>query len=296
MQLADFAAAIHRPKSGFRWHPTSRGLFLAPQDTGGVYDPFIDAKGLFLDFAKLQADEASILAFADRYGDLLHPGANSLTTWADAIARLAHAVGLWKAIAAFRESGRKDKQCLAPYVEWGKRGIAGRVAPGKLYEPFPILATTSRLVLPPHGSLREGELLAPAEWLLFYIVNAHMRPLWENEPDRQIATVSILPDASHLLDFRVYLANLVDVLWVQFAFAIRGDKRFDECKVCHRSFEIKGKRTDRLFCSDACRVRAHRDRWKRVAELHRLGRGPKQISTEVGLTQKAVKQWLKEHQ
>lgn len=278
MFLTDFTSAIRRPKGGFRWIRRADLVLISDRD-GADYDPLREVEGLFRDFAKLQPDEAVVLSFAESYGDLLRTGPTTLKFWKDSIERLAYGVGLWEGILAYRESGRKDASCLAPYIRWEKGEI-----------------TAVRWLMVRRGEYKQGELWQPANDVLFSLLNWQMAPLWENQPNRQVATLEILPDSEHTLDFKVCITNLIDVLWLQFAFAVRGDERFGECKRCGRSFKLKGKRTDRLFCSNSCRVLSHRERWNRVAELHRLGRGLKQISTEVGLPQKAIKAWLQEHQ
>lgn len=276
MQLADFTAEIHRPSAGFRWLRQHDLVLAAAGRDGETYNPLVSAKGLFIDFAKLEPTDSAVLAFADRYGDLLRAGPTTLKFWKESIERLNYGVGLWQAIGQYRASGRKDASCLAPYIRWQKGEI-----------------TTAPWLMLRQRSYNQGELWQAANDVLFFLLNGQMAPLFENQPDRQVATLLVEPDRDHTLDFYVRLTNLLDVIWLQFAFAVRGDERFASCKECGASFKIKGKREDKMFCSDACRVRAHRGRWNKVDELYRLGRGAKEISSEVGLPIATIKKWLK---
>lgn len=62
----------------------------------------------------------------------------------------------------------------------------------------------------------------------------------------------------------VEAARTVDYIWLQFALAVLGRKRYKSCSVCAALFDVSasGKRRDRLTCSDRCRVKAMRERRK----------------------------------
>lgn len=56
--------------------------------------------------------------------------------------------------------------------------------------------------------------------------------------------------------------NLMAALLVQFALAVDGNENFRRCDQCTDWFPIAvaGRRPDRIYCSDACRMRAYRSR------------------------------------
>jgi hypothetical protein len=58
--------------------------------------------------------------------------------------------------------------------------------------------------------------------------------------------------------------NLLDALWTQFTLAIDGRQNFRPCAECRTWFqtETAGGRSDKEYCSDACRQRAYRKRKK----------------------------------
>lgn len=317
MLLSDFSAAIYVGDGGYRWADggpdtsaiaaqgirrksdltqeilNAANLHLIEQQpgTGRGYSPFRDSPGLFRDFAKLEPSPAAILAFADRHGPLITPppargdvSHGSLLWYQDSIARLSDAVALWECLTQCKAS--KDRSCLGRWIQW--KG-------GRLTWTWRVSHTASDSTVNATKDYSDGELIRPAEGLLFFLLQSHMHPRIQGQPERPIATVSITPHANHVVDFGISVNNLIDVLWLQFAFAVRGDKRFGECQACGGSFEIKGKRTSKVFCSTKCRMHAHRARWQKVAELHRLGKGPKAISKQVGIPEKAIKEWLKEN-
>jgi hypothetical protein len=57
-------------------------------------------------------------------------------------------------------------------------------------------------------------------------------------------------------------ATLAGALWLQFALAIDGDRDYRSCVTCGRFYELDPAvaRTNRIYCMDACRMRAYRQR------------------------------------
>jgi hypothetical protein len=56
--------------------------------------------------------------------------------------------------------------------------------------------------------------------------------------------------------------SLIGALWLQLAQTIAGSKQYKVCPVCGKLFEASrgANRSDRLYCTDACKARAYRDR------------------------------------
>jgi hypothetical protein len=87
--------------------------------------------------------------------------------------------------------------------------------------------------------------------------------------------------------------NLMAAIWLQFAQAIGGNKKFDRCAECQRPFEIGAEtRAGSKYCRSACRSKAYRNRIGRAKELHKQGRSSKQIPSLLGSDSKTVKGWL----
>lgn len=65
-------------------------------------------------------------------------------------------------------------------------------------------------------------------------------------------------------------ANLHQAMWLQLATAVRGGMEYEECAWCHLLFDVPIKRVGRprVYCSDACRMRALRARKAEARQLH----------------------------
>jgi hypothetical protein len=60
--------------------------------------------------------------------------------------------------------------------------------------------------------------------------------------------------------------DLQHALWLQLSLAIDGAQNFKPCVVCGAWFRLEagGSRSDKEYCTDACRMRAYRNRKKGV--------------------------------
>jgi hypothetical protein len=96
------------------------------------------------------------------------------------------------------------------------------------------------------------------------------------------------------LRVQVKSSCLWTALWLQFALAMAGDRRFQQCSGCDRWFELNPdvNRADKVWCSDACRVRATRRRREHVLRLHREGRTVREIVKQTGAKPESVKAWI----
>ncbi len=239
------------------------------------YAPLIMEPGLFRTFARTEPHEAAILAFANRYGTLggevrtmiaFAPDAKgshsrfawgeALNEWCNRILRMRNAVSLWDMVHNNRHEQLQrhitwtettvgycsdpdwtpGEQRAAPYVI-ENRMIAARDLPGGLFSAF-----------------ERGDVITPALYHLQHVINEHLQPgisprlLWDKT-------------GSELSMFFVP-SNLIGAMWLQFAEAVGGHKNYRECRQCGRWFELHPDvaRTNRLYCSPACRAKAYRAR------------------------------------
>jgi endogenous inhibitor of DNA gyrase (YacG/DUF329 family) len=67
------------------------------------------------------------------------------------------------------------------------------------------------------------------------------------------------------LEVHFWPRDLLSALWIQFGLAVSGQKQYRKCAWCGSAFEISPRvaRTNRLFCSNACKQADYRDRAKR---------------------------------
>jgi hypothetical protein len=95
-----------------------------------------------------------------------------------------------------------------------------------------------------------------------------------------------------------YVANkpvdLLQAMYVQFAWAVAGNGQYRQCAACQKFFELSPgvNRANRSTCSDACRVRLSRERRERARQLHTEGRTVKQIAREIGSRPAKVQEWI----
>ena len=117
-----------------------------------------------------------------------------------------------------------------------------------------------------------GDPIGPALHCMQSLINEHLhhraspRLLWEQSRDR--LGLYIVPE------------GLIGALWLQFARAVERDARFRQCAECTTWFEVSpGRgRTDKQFCSTACRTKAYRKRQAEAARLHGEGQSIEEIA------------------
>ena len=83
--------------------------------------------------------------------------------------------------------------------------------------------------------------------------------------DRIDIGLSIDDDGFHTV---LHPKGLIGALWLQLHLAVEGDVDFHRCAECRTWFEVSAARgrPDKLYCSDACRMRAYRKRKSRRRE------------------------------
>src|SRR5262249_32215996 len=100
--------------------------------------------------------------------------------------------------------------------------------------------------------------------------------------------------ATGSLGLRFTPAALLDALWLQFACAIDGNKDYRQCQECKRWFELSPgiARADRLFCSNACRTRAYRQRIAHARQRYKTGASIADIAREFETDCDTVQGWV----
>jgi hypothetical protein len=83
---------------------------------------------------------------------------------------------------------------------------------------------------------------------------------------------------------------------LQFARAVDGNKDYGQCLTCENRFEISLQeteyRTNRSYCSDACRSMAYRERQLRAHQLAAQGMPIAAIADALDTTTPKVQGWL----
>jgi hypothetical protein len=134
--------------------------------------------------------------------------------------------------------------------------------------------------------LVQGDLVKPA---LHYVQSTINRKL-----DGR-ASARLLWDAKRAR-FSLYMVpvDLIGALWLQFARAVERDSQFRNCAECGTWFELAPgtARSDKLYCSTACRIKAYRKRQVEAVRLHSEGRPIEDIARELESVPDTVRGWI----
>lgn len=297
------------PEGGYRWietrplqdnlEPGPVGRYLTSGIPVGVqygarrYNPLHRSfQGLFRMFAELEPTEEAIQRFASAYGALggdaecsilLTTDAGETTwghgeplaAWVKEINAMRRAVTLWDAVR------NGDAKTLRHFIEWRENAV--RYTDGRFGE---WIVRPDINPDPPPFHYRAGDVFLPALEYVRRVVNRHLerrvspRLLWERERDRLV--------------MRMVPGSLVGALWLQFAQAIDANADFGRCDACGKwfVFDPATARTNRRYCSDACRFKAYRQRQKEALELHAQGVPIEQIAERLGSEAETVRRWI----
>lgn len=314
---------------GYRWVKARRAdkpeddYFLTSGRPLGVsgevtrYAPMRLYPALFRTFAEVEPTREGIQTFANRFGPLgidemievpippdgrhailgQREGSEEKWTmsvgetraaWFKEITAMRRAIELWDMVQV------RDARGLARRIYWmapdavmytdKPGGPAGPDEPGVAYAMAWI--ATDKIHPERLERFRHGELALPALSYVQEIVNKHLeervspRLLWEQ--DRSRLGLYFVP------------GSLIGALWLQLAQAINGNKKYARCQECGTPFEVSPEtaRTSKLFCSNACRSKAYRERIAEAQRLHAEGRGVEEIADILGSDVKTVEGWL----
>ena len=299
-----------------------RALWAGETHTGQTqplrqYHPLVDQTGLFLLFAATPLTQEGILGFVDRFGMLLNatvtvtPPAQvrtprqrrlretlavhseGLEFWLQEVIKMREAVRVWRLL----EQG--DADGLARHIRRSGRGKQlslvydshPDLAEGAQPEP-PDLRLTEVIVSPGEqpellARLAAGDVVLPARMLLQRFINRQF--------DGRLQP-AVAPDAdSGELQMTLMPANLLTAMWLQLARAVCEHKQYKECSVCGEPFELSPEtaRTNRRFCSIACKNRAFRNRQEQARRLHAEGKTAEQIAEQIEADTAVVEGWIR---
>lgn len=88
--------------------------------------------------------------------------------------------------------------------------------------------------------------------------------------------------------------NLLSAMWMKLLADVAGNAQYRQCRVCNKTFELHPEkaRTNRLYCSDACRFRSYRQKQESAWRLHQEGMTNEQIAGRLETTSERVKGWI----
>jgi hypothetical protein len=310
-------------KAGHRWvethamgqNPDVRWHFLTPDYGTGErfralrYQPLSAFSGLFRDFAATDPNLDAIKSFADRFGLLggnlrrrvvlydqgrggKHPMGfgEHVDDWVKEIMVMRLAIDLWEA------ARQGDTDYLGRMISWAPEHARVSIdthpdlqvgqLPQKPAHVHRAVIADERLDPEILARFVPGDPIGPALHCMQSLINDHLhhraspRLLWE--PNRDRLGLYIVPD------------GLIGALWLQFARAVERDARFRQCAECTTWFEVapgRG-RTDKQFCSTACRTRAYRKRQAEAVRLRGEGRSIEEIAHQLESDPDAIRGWI----
>lgn len=116
---------------------------------------------------------------------------------------------------------------------------------------------------------------------------------------RETSTFTLIPQPTKKDPGAVRLCvaprNLLGALALQFADVITRNKELRRCLLCQKPFEVSldANRKHKEYCSDACRMKAYRDRKEEARKLAAAGKPVAFIVDKLESDTKTVKGWIK---
>ncbi len=267
-------------------------FFLVPKEGSRArsYAPLEDAPALYRQFGDRETTLESTLAFANEYGHLGGRGTRRViwtrdnkvamgepvALWTEEIKSMQRAIRLWDSLRAGQLQALSDEFDKAPFVE---------LEPGNVkYEPSakewqePVAASfiappveMSYYVSPPIETVSledRWEKYAGQRRIQMWALS-EIQALVNNHISGRLSPTLAWSDETNSLQLRFVPDGLLSALWVQLAQAITLNKRYGQCAQCGAWFEIspRAARKNRVYCSNACKTRAFRERKQ---QTHRL--------------------------
>jgi hypothetical protein len=312
------------PRVGYRWilaaapqdpaHGPQLALVPAEADHASApteYRPAAWDPALFLAFAQLRPDQAEILAFANRHGDLvgtteLQPAESAesvsgstlrgtlLVTWQFQIADMQRLVGLWHLLQ------QEDRERLTPHILWRKDAKGGLSVhfvshPAGKGEPSLGFRRTEEVIASRDtrpellGKFEVGDPIVPAWAYLQGEIDLHL-----HYAAAEVAALMAWDSLRNRPALRLAAPTLLAAVWLQFADAVSNDRLFSRCRECGKWFVVApdAARSHRRFCSNKCRSKAYRERQDRARQLFTAGKTFAEIAEQLGSDVVTVRKWV----
>jgi hypothetical protein len=252
------------PDSGFgpEWYLQPRGWQFRR------YRPLKEFGALFRDFADLELTDDAFRTFADRYGNLgadeweqFDPGGDPIEVPEDCTTEVEK--------ARFRRGLKREFRRADRWDTW-------------VNSIRELRACVRRWDEVQGGSGGRREMEGVKDTIDLQLEKEELRVAFAEDETTGAFSLQVEP------------RSLLGALWAQFAVAVGEAKKFRQCRTCGRWFELspEAARTNRRFCSEACRSKAYRGRKERARELAAQGRTPDDIARELDSDLETVRSWL----
>jgi hypothetical protein len=263
------------------------------------YAPLRGNTALFRTFVDLDGGPQSIVDFANRFGLLTNPEEGEpLALWEAAVAEMRSAVKNWEHVAVSIDGIDEPREVVGtsgeakPAREACDVDVRGDAGIGKTRVPARIggapqpARTDSDVLLRPvgesgkafAGSYKAVTPTRPAHDIDALTLAGHsgdvmtyeeaFAEIWKalaSQLNKNISPVRIVFHHDKIVDgliAELMPANLLEAMWLQFGHAVESNKSFRKCRECGTWFEVSPKkaRSDKVFCSGACKAKAYRTR------------------------------------
>jgi len=208
------------------------------------YLPLADFPELFLQFSKVPLTADGVLSFANKFGLLgLGDMAEPLSAWFEEIQLLHQLFELWVAY---------QKQDIDQMGQLTDLAIVSVDKISDTNEALKqVLESMDHAKL--HRSIKYETSHLPAEETksLNYVVLEYISTKTEARLSELVRPILLIDDKKNGLVLNLVPGSLLGAIWLQFASAVAGNKRYADCEVCGQPFEVK-KRVKKT-CSDRCR-------------------------------------------
>ena len=251
--------------NGYQWDREQGDWYLRPAGAPApVREYFLmEEPGLFQTLGQIETEEKqssireAILDFANKHG-ILGREMNSLLLWREEIRRLRVGIDLWNGIR------KNDTKLVSKHLRWVKTraeedeiSFSYRLAgSGNEFFAYRYRLTPPDLLLPAWHALQtliNEELIKGVSPQVLFIARPRKAPTKSDNPKESPRSIRDVP------------RDLLGGCWLQLARAFEGNRTYKQCEAegCRNWFETQsaaGGRADQKYCSDYCRVRAHRIR------------------------------------
>jgi hypothetical protein len=273
---------------------------------------------LFLTFSKTELNREGIKAFADKYGllgfeaeggkaffDILTTRGETdigigelLSAWVRRIRDMCIAVEIWSMV---RDAQNGSDEALKRYIRWHGPDRVLYETPAEEQKGGARYAVIASPEVRPEilKRFKPGDALGPAQHYLQSLINKALeglvspKLLWNSS--RRGGAVT--DGAGRTLDLFFVPRSLLGYLWLQLAEAVAEQKTFRRCKVCSTWILIaaraEGSRTNRLTCSNTCRMRLYQERMREAARLFAKGRTVAEVARRLGADSSRVRKWVR---
>jgi hypothetical protein len=192
----------------------------------------------------------------------------SLARWRHEIILLRRLVEIWEAVKV------KNLNVLQRYIEWRREDVVFRTsseANGREFsESFSIIASATNKP-EVFASFKRGDVLSPSMWYLQQTINEQLQ-------EHKVCARLLWEAGLNSMRLHIVALNLIGCMWLQFAKAVEGEKKYRQCENCFGWIEVgggKASRSDKKFCSPTCKATAHRKKRERARELAAGGATPR---------------------